>query len=133
MIRSGFKADSNAFNEFIKILNTHTNGEAQPYFNSIAHKLSSIQVLLDGVATDQTRLDAFFTRQFNEPIHEQNQEFTEQLKDFIKHLFADAGQLPLYEKNQERGKGFSSPALEQLYACLRTIHFFNDKHDRDEE
>lgn len=133
VIRSGFKADSNAFNEFIKILNTHTNGEAQPYFNSIAHKLSSIQVLLDGVATDQTRLDAFFTRQFNEPIHEQNQEFTEQLKDFIKHLFADAGQLPLYEKNQERGKGFSSPALEQLYACLRTIHFFNDKHDRDEE
>lgn len=133
VIRSGFKANSAAYEVFIKLLNTHTNGETQPYFNSIAYKLNDIQILLDEVAADPIRLDAFFARQFNEPIHVQNQDFTEQLKGFIQALFAEAASIPAYSKNQNKGKEYTTPALEQLYACLRSIHFFNDKHDRNEE
>lgn len=116
---------------FRELVNQQTFGGAAEYFNSIAHKLDIIGKLMDDPGTDDRRLEAFFNNQFNEDIHQQNEDFTERLQAFILHLKSEYGDSESILPKIKRARQFSAP-MEKLYAALRFIQFINSKDDKND-
>ncbi len=99
---------SNKLNKF--------NNEAsknEQFINSIAHKLDLLKPIFGKVAQDSKLLQNFFDNHFDEPIHNENRDYLNLIRDYIYVSFKD------YKKTEQE------QVLNNIYGTLRFIHFIN--------
>jgi hypothetical protein len=90
----------------------------------------------------QKLLENFFNNNFNEPVHEQYRGLLEDIQNLLLELYKEIssmaetfnGKIKSFTQlnEDEKEKLLINPvteALNQVYACLRFIHFINSKSD----
>jgi CRISPR-associated protein Cmr2 len=116
------------FKDFLELIDAHgvkppEGKAAEKFVNSITHELGSIKGILEAVALDHDRLQAFFDKNFDEPIHTQYRDYLNAVCLLIHNLFREY----LSETDEQDNPTANTTELtDTVYGLLRFIHFVRD-------
>lgn len=103
--------------------------KAGRFVNSITHQLAPLHGTIAAVAANRESLQAFFDKNFDEPIHDQFRDYLNSVCKFIHQLFTDY----LSEKRADGQPLVDTKELaDTIYGLLRFIHFIRDDEFKDQ-